>query len=317
MKFSIFRRGTSRRSHRRLLASFGVLALVGAFTVPVATSANAVAPPVPAQATVSIDTSSPWIVGQEVSIAFTVTGNMGTPPTGSVTWSVKTTPCHHGHDCDSDPITTPLTTVSGSFTRATVSYTPQSPGTSEIDATYNPDSTSVYPETTAEPFSVTTQALTCDNAASLQTAPAGYTLVRGTSGNNVLNGTDGNDIILGNGGNDAVNGMGGDDLVCTGDGNDVIITGNGNDQINAGDGNNFIRAGDGDNNVNSGRGNDVITTGSGNDTVSAGNGNNAINVAAGDDHVTAGTGNDVVNAGAGDDTVDAGAGHNIVIGAEH
>lgn len=183
-------------------------------------------------------------------------------------------------------------------------------------------------------------------------APAGYTLVNGTTANNSVTIVPFT-MFVGKGGNDTVNGpAAGNYIVCMGTGNDIITLGNGNftidvgtgknsvttgngdgyivastgsDKITTGDGvqtidadggNNIILTGNGDKTITTSTGNDNITTGSGADVINAGGGTNTVNAGAGDDSVSSGTGNDTINGGADLDTCNAGLGVNSLSNCE-
>ena len=151
-------------------------------------------------------------------------------------------------------------------------------------------------------------------------APAGYTLLNGTSGNDTV-AIPPFTMFVGLGGNDIITAPDGNYIVCTGSGNDSITIGNGDFTIDAGNGNNIINTGNGVGFVSTAQANDKITTGDGVQTISAGNGNNTIITGNGDktvttgnaiDSITTGDGADVINAGGGINTVDAGSGDDTV-----
>lgn len=141
------------------------------------------------------------------------------------------------------------------------------------------------------------------------TAPAGYTLRKGTTGGDSVTLAP-NTMFVGRGGNDHVQGGNGNYIVCLGSGNDHVSLGNGDSVVDVGGGNNQVTLGNGTMHVKAGAGNDQITTGSGDDTVNAGGGNNQIRTNAGNDSIKAGAGNDSANAGAGTDTCALGGGNN-------
>ncbi len=140
-------------------------------------------------------------------------------------------------------------------------------------------------------------------------APAGYTLVNGSSRSDNVTLASGT-MYVGRGGNDHVAAGDGNYIVCLGSGNDHVSLGDGNSVVDAGGGNNQVEVGDGTTHVKAGSGNDQITTGSGNDTVNAGGGNNQVTTNDGNDSITTGSGNDTANAGSGQDTCALGGGNN-------
>ena len=183
-------------------------------------------------------------------------------------------------------------------------------------------------------------------------APAGYTLVNGTTGSDNVTIAPFT-MFVGLGGYDTVNGPAdGNYIVCTGlktdkitlgngdftisagDGYNVIVTGNGNgyitagidgdnittgdgvQTIQAGNGYNKILTGNGDKNITAGIKGDQITTGSGNDVINAGIGYNNIKSGAGNDSITTGVDNDTIDGGADTDTCSAGGGYDSVVNCE-
>jgi hypothetical protein len=157
--------------------------------------------------------------------------------------------------------------------------------------------------------------VTPENACSMGTAPAGYTLRQGKPGKDVVTLAP-NTMFVGHGGNDTVSGGNGNYIICLGPGNDTVTVGSGSSVIDAAGGNNTITGGNGDKRITSGPGKDTITTGSGNDTIDAGGGNNTVSSNGGNDSITGGSGKDTVNAGAGTDTCSLGGGNNSKTGCE-
>lgn len=158
-------------------------------------------------------------------------------------------------------------------------------------------------------------------------APAGYTLVNGTTGSDNVTLAP-NTMFVGKGGHDRVLGGNGDFIICTGGGNDRIQLGNGNAVIEARGGFNSILVGSGNHtiitggdsdsvvtgngtqDIRTGGGPDRVTTGSGDDTINVGQGHNRVDAGGGNDTITAGAGNDNVNGGPGTDTCNSGGGFN-------
>ncbi len=143
------------------------------------------------------------------------------------------------------------------------------------------------------------------------TAPAGYTIKKGTAGNPTVT-LSPFTMYVGMAGNPKITGAAGDYIVCLsngnatvnlGDGSDTIATGNGNETITVGSG------GSGSSTITTGNGNSTIkSTDTGNQTVTTGNGNNRITTGSGNDTISAGNGNQTINAGAGTDSCSVGAG---------